>query len=152
MRGIELPINVLVIIMLAVIVLIAVLALYFGGFVQPASSMSLESVRQQACTELIQKGLCGDTITSGGKEYSAGAAKIPIKNFDADKNGKFLSSSFYSVECPGCYAGDTLAALCINYFGCPGKRLGFGQADHEWIDLMVADQECCAKKVCNCLV
>jgi len=139
MRGIELPINVLVIIMLAVIVLIAVLALYFGGFVQPASSMSLESARQQACTELIQKGLCGD---------KAGPLMIPIKNFDANKDGKLEYAEFVSGS--GIYLGDNLSQLCINYFNCPTTTVTTGgQLSFQF---EVADQECCAKKVCNCLV
>jgi len=138
MRGIELPINVLVIIMLAVIVLIAVLALYFGGFVQPASSMSLESARQQACTQLIQKGLCGD---------KAGPLMIPIKNFDANKDGKLEYAEF--VTGSGIYLGDNLSQLCINYFNCQRVQLSGGMFS---LQVYVADQDCCAKKVCNCLV
>ena len=92
MKGIELPINVLVIVAIAVIVLLGMVALYFAGWPSIQRPISYEAVKSTACDELIRTG-CGDTEAIG------------IANFDVDGSGTMGDS------------GDTLQALCEEYYG-----------------------------------
>lgn len=93
MKGIELPINVLVIVAVAVIVLLGIVALFMIGF-SPFSTISgQESYKNQACTQLTRGGCTAD-LTS---------ISIP---FDANKDGEIASDT------------DNLYAMCQNYYGC----------------------------------
>ena len=56
MKGIELPINILVIVAIAVIVLLGMVALYFAGWTPFSSSLSYQSVKNTACEQLVREG------------------------------------------------------------------------------------------------
>ncbi|MBU5575367.1 MAG: hypothetical protein QXF15_03460 [Candidatus Aenigmatarchaeota archaeon] len=99
MKGIELPINILVIIAMAVIVLLGLSALYMGGFGQGAGGIGLESAKSAACQQLLRSGQCGNAGYPG---------TIKTPGFDANKDGNLDDK-------------DTLQALCENYYGCSGK-------------------------------
>ncbi|MDI6606666.1 MAG: hypothetical protein QME65_05960 [Candidatus Omnitrophota bacterium] len=96
MRGITLPVNVIVILVLAVLVLVGVLGLYMSGWMGPAGGVSVEAAKIAACREFVSKGCVGST------------ADISVTNFDADNSGAYD-------------AGDTLQALCANYYNAPGE-------------------------------
>lgn len=89
MKGVSLPINVLVIVVLALIVLLAILALFYG--VWKPEGITLEAAKNNACNMLLSTG-CNDPST------------IVVRDFDADRNGEANS------------AGDTLLALCENWY------------------------------------
>jgi len=99
-KGVELPINILVIVAIAVIVLLGLIALYFVGWGPFAGAAGLEGVKNAACRELVQENRCNLTTLS----------LIPTPNFDADKDGT-----------PGetAAAGDNLDNLCEKYFNYP---------------------------------
>lgn len=106
MRGIELPINLIVIIVLAVLTLVAVIALYMSGWLGPALGVGVESVKISACRELINRG-CGDP------------AEISV-DFDADRNGSIDDGDTLQLLCEtfyGCDNGDT--SCCKQICGCP---------------------------------
>ena len=73
MRGLELPVNVLILLAIAVIVLLGVVTLFFGGFGGPSGVISLQTVTSTACAEWRNKNF-------------QDARGIHIKNFDADKD------------------------------------------------------------------
>ncbi|MBU5557873.1 MAG: hypothetical protein KQA33_02240, partial [Candidatus Aenigmarchaeota archaeon] len=53
-KGIELPVNILVVIAIAVIVLLAMVALFMGGF-KPAGAMSAEAAWTEGCRQVIYR-------------------------------------------------------------------------------------------------
>ena len=95
-KGIELPINVLVIIAVAVIVLLGIIALYFGGFIGPAGAMSSEGAKVKYCGVLM-KDLHGCSTVDPDT--------ILITDFDANDDG----------TC--CDANDNLGALTRTFYG-----------------------------------
>lgn len=126
MKGIELPINVLVIVAVAVIVLLGITAVFMLGFAPFTGTSGLESIKNDACTRLVRGGCSVPTW------------EITV-SFDADKNGLVEPgtnwhttgnwSENYACTETGC---DNLAALCYNFYskksdssckalcGCPG--------------------------------
>jgi len=82
MKGVELPINTLIIVVIVLIVFLAILALFFGVWNPGSSVMALESVKSAACQNLVSRGC----------EY-IGTAFIIIKDFDADKDGELDDGS-----------------------------------------------------------
>jgi len=95
MKGIELPINILVIIAMAVMVLLGLVAIYMGGFGPGAGEMQKNAAKNQACQELISKGYCGDAVKT---------SNVPVSGFDANKDGTM--------------GNDNLKDLCENFYGC----------------------------------
>ena len=102
MKGVELPINILVIVAIAVIVLLGLIALYFVGWGPFAGVAGLEGVKNEACRELVQGQNCGvETLT------------ITISNFDADGDGSNDPTQVFTWTAPdNSTDGDNLAALC----------------------------------------
>jgi hypothetical protein len=91
-KGIELPINILVVVAVAVIVLLGLVALYFTGWSPFGVSVSYESVKNEACAELVRMNCPSDPST------------VTIDDFDADQSGAVGD-------------GDDLMDLCTNYYG-----------------------------------
>jgi hypothetical protein len=90
MKGVELPINVLVIVAIAIIVLLGLVALYFLGFGPFSTGVSLQAAKSQGCQALVNQG-CGDT-------------DITV-SYDVDGSGTIDED-------------DTLQALMEKSFGC----------------------------------
>ena len=111
MKGIELPINILVVVAVAVIVLLGVIALYFGGFLGPAGTMTQESAKESACTYVMNK--VGGCMTANTSAIIFGAAGGPPA-YDADGDG--------TIESTDTAGADTLQALCDTYFGAAGSQ------------------------------
>jgi hypothetical protein len=88
MKGISLPINVIVIIVLAMIVLLAVIALFFG--VWKPEQLTVEAAKNNACNMLVSTG-CDS------------ASSIVVRDFDANQDGEVNSE-------------DTLLALCDTWY------------------------------------
>jgi len=103
MKGVELPINILVVVAIAVIVLLALVALYFIGFSPFSTSISIEGVKNAACSELVRRG-CADLTNTIGV------------NFDADGDGDTGATGTWVWRTSVCNvavgAGDNLASLC----------------------------------------
>jgi hypothetical protein len=64
MKGVELPINVLVIVAIGVIVLLGLVVLYFVGFNPFSSSVSATSLKNSACGNFTLAFNCGRTAGS----------------------------------------------------------------------------------------
>ena len=98
MKGVELPINVLVIVAIAVIVLLGLIALLFAGFSPFSSEISLGAVKTAACSELTRGGCTQDL-------------KDIFVNFDADEDG---TTEETAGDPPA--TDDNLDNLCLNYY------------------------------------
>jgi len=128
MKGLELPINTLIIIVIGLVILLALIAILFGGFNIARPQMSLETAKNDACRQLSTMGC----------DY--GYALIPVNNFDANRNGKvndptihFKSSIGDDCGAGALESGDNLATLCLCFYN------------------MEEDKEC-KKNVCGCTI
>jgi hypothetical protein len=119
-KGIELPINILVVVAVAVIVLLGLVALYFSGFMGPAGVMNQESAKQKYCA-LVMRSPDG---CAGGVALSS----ITVSDFDADRDGSLDAGTTWDWATSTCGAGaseeDNLAALLACYFGVTSERDG----------------------------
>jgi hypothetical protein len=109
----ELPVNTLIIVILAVIVLLGILALFSGVWNPSSTGLSLEAAKSNACQLLASMGCNGDT------------SSIVVNNFDANKDGAIVGGSAFNTanwaDPKNCNADatsqDNLAALCACYYG-----------------------------------
>jgi hypothetical protein len=99
MKGVELPINVLVIIVIAVIVLLAIVAVYFAGWTPYASSAGVDAIKNDACRKMSY-------------DCSKDPTTIEITNFDVDGDG----SSGVDASGAPIDTGDNLQELCETYY------------------------------------
>jgi hypothetical protein len=125
MKGIELPINILVIIAVAVIVLLGVIALYFSGFMGPAKLLDQNSAKQKYCAIIMRSptGCQGQTLLN----------TIGISDFDADQDGNSGAAEtgtgwIWGTACPtlptAAGSGDNLASLLACYYGITSESDG----------------------------
>ena len=96
MKGIELPINILVIVAIAVIVLLGMVALYFAGWSPFSGSVGVESVKNAACINYTRNNDC-----------SPDPSTVNI-NYDVNGDG--------AVD-----AADTLQGFADGFYGCSGS-------------------------------
>ena len=62
-KGIELPINILVIVAVAIIVLLGVIALFYSSWFSGTGTISLEAAKGTACNAAVREGCTVDTDT-----------------------------------------------------------------------------------------
>jgi len=110
MKGTELPINTLIIIVIAVAVLIAMIALFYYVYDPSRQGISLEAAKSNACQMLASLNC------------NVGADSISISNFDADKDGQRDPGSNVGTSIADCSNGnpsmnDNLMTLCACYYG-----------------------------------
>lgn len=140
-KGMELPLNTLVILAIVIIVLLAVAALFMGVWGPTGGGISLQSAKTNYCSKLLNTGKCGNA------ELTA----ITIDDFDADRDGKVDGGTVV----PRIIAGlkdksdpldttttDNLLTLCIYWYNC-GTVKGTTTTDDDVIT-------CCRKNVCGC--
>ena len=106
MKGVSLPINVLVIVVIAVIVLLGIVALYFGGFSPFGAAIGVEGAKNDACGRLVRMGCSSST------------GSINVTNFDADMDGNIdPGTETFSGGILTCANGnDNLGRLCACYY------------------------------------
>lgn len=106
MKGIELPVNVLVIIAIAVLVLLGMIALYTSGILS-LQPVEVANLKNSACLQLADKGcLATNTETTLVPKDITGDGII-----DNSDNFQTLCENYYSIA-----AGDT--AACIKLCPC----------------------------------
>ena len=108
MKGLELPINTLIVIVLAVIVLIAMIALFYSGMLMPQQSISQEVALRNACMKMLNY------------ECKTNSKDIQTVDFDADKDG---------ITDESAADGDNLLYLCVNYYQTSCSSPPTGDAD-----------------------
>jgi len=113
MKGIELPINVLVIIVIAVIVLLGVIAVYFTGWTPFAQTAGVEAVKNAGCRIVVYN--CStdlDDILFDGS--NAGLPK-----YDVNGDGDFCPADGTTV-C-GANDNDDMLKLCEIHFDADAR-------------------------------
>lgn len=117
MKGVELPINTLIVVVIALAILLALIALFFGVWTPGSSGLNLDAAKNTACHMLVSTG-CRD------------AAQINVNDFDANKDGNLQSGTgtgdcetggddnlymlckcWYNIR-PPIYAEDTINQNC----------------------------------------
>jgi len=116
-KGIELPINILVVVAVAVIVLLGVIALYFGGFMGPAQTMTQEAAKNSACSYVMNK--VGGCMTADPSGIIFGGAGGP-PGFDADADGDIDTTDTLQALCDTYYNAGGDAPTCRRVCGCAG--------------------------------
>ena len=91
MKGMELPVNVLIILVISVIVLVAVIAILYNNTTGSKTFVDVGVARDNTCQQLLSMGC-----------YLEPNA-FQVHDFDANMDGSIDTS-------------DTLMDLCINYF------------------------------------
>jgi len=125
MKAVELPINVMVIIVICVIVLLAIVALFFGVWNPGKGSITLEAAKNNACQMLVSMG-CPSNPES-----------ISVRDFDANRNGMVNDAGGIAwnagTDCglSATTSGDNLASLCVCYYN-------------------LLDADSCRKTLCGC--
>jgi Tfp pilus assembly protein PilE len=122
MKGIELPINVMIIVLIALVVLIAIIALFTGVWNPGSQSLSLESAKSSACQKLVSAQCSFETYD------------IVVNNYDADNDGKIDPGTSFS-KCSD-WTGSTDYDKCDNLYALCKKRLS------------ISDNGC--RQLCNC--
>lgn len=112
MKGIELPINALIIIAIAVIVLIALVVMFYPNFNSSTETVNSDIYKSAACQIMIDR------------RCQADPQDIPLAKFDADRDGvadggnDWTFGTLLNNDCGG-DAGDgndNLASLCECYY------------------------------------
>ena len=122
MKGAELPINTLIIIVIALIILVAVIAIFFGPYNTTKYGTELQTAATNACN-ILQSMNCVP------KPW-----EIQINSFDANKNG--VNDGGTEAAAPAACEGgsDNLARLCLCYYNIAAATL----------------ENDCKTKVCRC--
>ncbi len=108
MKGVELPINILVIVAIAVIVLLGLVALYFTGFGPFSATAGQEAIKNQACTTLNPRAGCQSDPSTIAVNYDVnGDGSITL----AQDNWQTFANMFY-----GCTDSACAKRVC----SCPG--------------------------------
>jgi hypothetical protein len=134
MKGIELPINILVVVAVAIIVLLGVIALYFSGFIGPAGTMTAQTAKGKYCAMVTQNPNGCVYVASGGVDLTL----IQITDFDANQDGTINPGTtfIWSTACKA--LTDNLVALLKCQFGIVGT------------DAATTDR--LMKKACGCAI
>lgn len=106
MKGIELPVNVLIILVLGLIILIAVIVLVQNGSKPATDSVDLTTAKNNACQMLVSLGC------------HVNPQSVRISNFDANKKD-------------GLDAGDNLMELCKNYYLIDGSNDNYASVEDQ---------------------
>jgi len=108
LKGVELPINTMIIVVLCLVVLLAIVVLFFGVWNPGKSTLSQEAAKNNACQLLI------------ASRCNVNPENIIVRDFDADRDGNLNTIGAGIGDCgtnPG--QGDTLYMLCKCWYGIP---------------------------------
>lgn len=114
MKGMELPINILVLVAIAVIVLIGLIAMYTMGIGPFAGNIGIQSALNSGCSALQREDNCG--VNPNTIEVC----------FDANKDGTtccwksddyVAATDTVAAHCGTSTPIDTLQDICTNYYG-----------------------------------
>lgn len=117
MKGLSLPINVLIIVIVAVIVLLGVMTLFMGSWTPFGQSMSAEAAKAAGCRKVINNCDAQSNEYDGEEYRFNGENGMP--SFDVNGDGNTgtaddtmydLCNNFYGTDCKslcGCYTGSS---------------------------------------------
>ena len=105
MKGIELPVNALIIITVAIVVLLGIVALWMTSWGGGSQGVTIEAAKAAGCGELMRTGAGCTGVDPATIIYDGTNAHLHVLRFDA--NGDGIAGA----------ATDTLQALCNRYYG-----------------------------------
>ena len=105
MKGVELPINILVIVAIAVIVLLGLVALYFIGFNPFSVTTAVESAKNNACRDYLHQNPVCNSAVLVTMNYPAGTA---------------TTLDLFTNDYYGCANTATDESCVRRVCGCPG--------------------------------
>lgn len=112
MKGIELPINILVIVAIAVIILLGLVALYFVGINPFSVTAGRDAVKNSACTTYVRQQDCGNNPAGVSVDYD-----VKSDTDSTNDNLEEFLKTYYG--CDNTDAAQVL--LCIRRIcACPG--------------------------------
>jgi len=140
-KGISLPINAIIIIVIAVIVLIAILSMFTTIFRPSSSTVSLETATKATCLR-VNPTLCRFNSDPNFPHENMAAARSPVYDFDANKDGIINTFTPDGNDWLTSYLDDNLETLCMNFHSCSNA----GLTEVSW----TAWSSCCLKRICGC--
>jgi len=126
MKGTQLPINAMIILIMGTLILVGVLTMFLGVWNPSAGGTGLEAAKTTACQQLISRGCVNTDLDS-----------ISISDYDADGDGDSTN--------------DNLEVLCAYKYGCvdnEGQDMESNYFDNDDKNFL----KCCKVDVCGCSV
>ena len=116
MKGAQLTINTLVILVLAVIVLIGLIAFFMGVWTPSTSGINIESIKNSACQRFVSAGCDKSTASIKVDDYGEGPDKY-LLDLCKDKYGCGIEDKDENGNGLGTYGGyesedDCCKAVC----------------------------------------
>jgi len=131
MKGIELPINVLIIVVVAVIVLLGIIAVYFTGWFPFAQTAGVDAVKNAGCRMVIYD--CDKDLST--IVFDGSMAGLPT--FDVTGEGTYDYNDNLAELCRIYYEADE--TKCAEICGCPSTSGGGGGTPF----ICTSDTSCC---------
>jgi hypothetical protein len=113
MKGIELPINALIIITVAVLVLLGIVALWMSSWGGGSQGVTVEAMKAAGCGALMRDARGCTSIDPATQIYFDGSTAT-VPKFDINKDGKFCPAG---PTCVAADPADSLQLLCSTYYG-----------------------------------
>jgi hypothetical protein len=117
MKGIELPVNALIIISIALLVLLGIVALWMSGWGTGAQGVTVEAAKAAGCGALLRDSRGCAAVLPSGIYFDGNNATVP--KFDVNKDGKICPAGPDGIEgtTDDCAPADSLQFLCSTYYG-----------------------------------
>lgn len=125
MKGIEFPISTILVIIIVLAVGITILYIFSGSLTPPANSTTLDMATKATCAKI---SFFTDKMMW---------ARIPVDNFDANKNGNVNDHTPNGVY-PTSFGDDNLESLCYNFYNCDWAGANWDN----W-------RQCCIVRICG---
>jgi hypothetical protein len=104
LKGLELPVNTMIVVVVCLIVLLAIVALFYGTWNSGKGALSQEAAKNSACQALV------------AMSCNADPSSISVRDFDADRDGNLNTVGNLKGACNSAQ-GDTLYMLCKCWYG-----------------------------------
>jgi len=107
MKGVELPLSTIVIMVLILIVLLGIVALWMSGWGGGATAVSIQAATSAGCGALMRNANGCISVNPTSITFDGNTAGVP--KFDVDNSGTFT-------------VADNLQALCDKYYNSGGDQ------------------------------
>jgi len=151
MKALE-AISALILLILGILTILAIVGLTMGQWLPARVGTSLETATKLTCQK-VNPALCKTGVDPNIPHLNMNAARMPVFDFDANKNGtvnEHHPESFVGGAWITSYLDDNLESLCHFYYGCrieicAGPHSS-AECDADWSEWT----DCCLVKVCGC--
>jgi len=116
MKGIELPINALIIIVVAVLVLLGIVSLWMSGWGGGSQGITIEAAKAAGCGALMRNSTGCTGVDTDYIYYDGSVLTVP--RFDANGDGSFTHADNLTELCARYYSTGTDKSSCRRICGC----------------------------------